>query len=35
LVEAPGINCKESAFGLVDWRDGWFDCQRAWATARG
>jgi hypothetical protein len=29
LVEAPGNNCKEYGFGLVDWRDGWFDWQRA------
>ena len=29
LVEAPGTNCKEYGFGLVDWRDGWFDWQRA------
>jgi DDE superfamily endonuclease len=28
-VEAPGTNCKEYGFGLVDWRDGWFDWQRA------
>jgi transposase len=25
LVEAPGENCKVYGFGLVDWRDGWFD----------
>jgi hypothetical protein len=25
LVEAPGDNRKVSGFGLVDWRDGWFD----------
>ncbi len=25
LVEAPGANRKVSGFGLVDWRDGWFD----------
>ena len=24
-VEAPGDNCKVYGFGLVDWRDGWFD----------
>jgi hypothetical protein len=29
LVEAPGNNCKDYGFGLVDWRDGWFDWQRA------
>jgi transposase len=29
LVEAPGNNAKEYGFGLVDWRDGWFDGQRA------
>jgi transposase len=29
LVEAPGNNTKEYGFGLVDWRDGWFDWQRA------
>jgi transposase len=29
LVEAPGNNVKEYGFGLVDWRDGWFDWQRA------
>jgi transposase len=29
LVEAPGNNSKEYGFGLVDWRDGWFDWQRA------
>jgi transposase len=29
LVEAPGNNAKEHGFGLVDWRDGWFDWQRA------
>ncbi len=28
-VEAPGNNAKEYGFGLVDWRDGWFDWQRA------
>ena len=25
LVEAPGANRKTYGFGLVDWRDGWFD----------
>jgi transposase len=25
LVEAPGDNQKAYGFGLVDWRDGWFD----------
>jgi transposase len=25
LVEAPGDNRKGYGFGLVDWRDGWFD----------
>lgn len=25
LVEAPGQNEKAYGFGLVDWRDGWFD----------
>jgi hypothetical protein len=25
LVEAPGANRKVYGFGLVDWRDGWFD----------
>ena len=25
LVEAPGQNQKTYGFGLVDWRDGWFD----------
>jgi hypothetical protein len=29
LVEAPGTNAKEYGFGLVDWRDGWFDWRRA------
>jgi hypothetical protein len=29
LVEAPGNNAKEYGFGLVDWRSGWFDWQRA------
>jgi transposase len=29
LVEAPGTNAKEYGFGLVDWRSGWFDWQRA------
>jgi transposase len=25
LVETPGTNRKRHGFGLVDWRDGWFD----------
>lgn len=25
LVEAPGANEKAYGFGLVDWREGWFD----------
>lgn len=25
LVEAPGANEKRYGFGLVDWREGWFD----------
>lgn len=25
LIEAPGVNRKVYGFGLVDWRDGWFD----------
>jgi transposase len=25
LIEAPGQNEKVYGFGLVDWRDGWFD----------
>jgi hypothetical protein len=29
LVEAPGNSAKEYGFGLVDWRDRWFDWQRA------
>lgn len=29
LVEAPGNNQQEYGFGLVDWRDGWLDWQRA------
>jgi hypothetical protein len=29
LVEAPGNSAKEYGFGLVDWRDGWLDWQRA------
>jgi hypothetical protein len=29
LVEAPGNNAKQYGFGLVDWRDGWFDWQHA------
>jgi transposase len=28
-VETPGTNAKQYGFGLVDWRDGWFD----WALA--
>jgi hypothetical protein len=28
-VETPGQNAKQYGFGLVDWRDGWFD----WALA--
>ena len=28
-VPAPGQNAKKCGFGLVDWRDGWFD----WALA--
>ena len=31
LVEAPGNNDKRYGFGLVDWRDGWFD----WALEEG
>jgi hypothetical protein len=31
LVEAPGTNRKRHGFGLVDWRDGWFD----WRLAEG
>jgi DDE superfamily endonuclease len=31
LVETPGTNAKQYGFGLVDWRDGWFD----WARAAG
>jgi transposase len=31
LVQAPGKNEKRWGFGLVDWRDGWFD----WAVAGG
>jgi DDE superfamily endonuclease len=31
LVEAPGTNKKRVGFGLVDWRDGWFD----WHLAEG
>ena len=31
LVEAPGDNAKQYGFGLVDWRDGWFD----WELAEG
>ena len=29
LVEAPGTNRKQYGFGLVDWRDGWLDWERA------
>ena len=29
LVEAPGDNRKVYGFGLVDWRDGWFDGRTA------
>mgnify|MGYP001271789024 CR=1 FL=1 len=29
LVQAPGKNQKQWGFGLVDWREGWFD----WALA--
>ena len=29
VVEARGNNAKEHGFGLVDWRSGWFDWQRA------
>jgi len=29
LVEAPGENRKVYGFGLVDWRDGWFDSRVA------
>ncbi len=28
-VQAPGQNAKKCGFGLVDWREGWFD----WAIA--
>jgi transposase len=28
-VEAPGDNSKVYGFGLVDWREGWFDYQLA------
>jgi hypothetical protein len=28
-VQAPGQNMKKCGFGLVDWREGWFD----WASA--
>jgi hypothetical protein len=31
LVEAPGTDKKRVGFGLVDWRDGWFD----WRLAEG
>jgi hypothetical protein len=29
LIEAPGNNEKQYGFGLVDWRDGWLDWERA------
>ncbi len=29
LVETPGNNEKQYGFGLVDWRDGWLDWERA------
>jgi len=29
LVEAPGNNDKQYGFGLVDWREGWLDWERA------
>jgi hypothetical protein len=29
LVETPGNNQKQYGFGLVDWRDGWLDWERA------
>jgi len=29
LVAAPGDNSKVYGFGVVDWRDGWFDGRRA------
>jgi transposase len=29
LIEAPGRNEKVDGFGLVDWRDGWFDGRTA------
>jgi transposase len=29
LVEAPGDNRKVYGFGLLDWRDGWFDGRMA------
>jgi hypothetical protein len=29
LIETPGDNEKQYGFGLVDWRDGWFDWDRA------
>ena len=29
LVETPGTNEKQYGFGLVDWRDGWLDWERA------
>jgi transposase len=31
LVEAPGTNDKRYGFGLVDWREGWFD----WSLEQG
>jgi hypothetical protein len=31
LVQAPGQHEQQWGFGVVDWRDGWFD----WAVARG
>jgi DDE superfamily endonuclease len=33
LVEAPGDNRKVYGFGLVDWRDGWFDGRVAQARS--
>ena len=35
LVEAPGDNRKVYGFGLVDWRDGWFDWPCPGLTRRG
>src|SRR5215469_7648886 len=29
LIQAPGDNRKVYGFGLVDWRDGWFDGRTA------